>query len=71
MKILEEKKAAKSRSLLIATFIGSIFPGKGNKLNKQMVLHQTKKVLHNNGDHQCNKKKTTHRMGAHIHQYIC
>ena len=31
-----------------------------------MGLHQTKKFLHSKGNHQQNKK-TTHRMGEHIH----
>ena len=39
------------------------------KKNKQMGLHQTEKFLHGKGNHQQNKK-TTHRMGEHIHQYI-
>ena len=31
-----------------------------------MGIHQTKKFLHSKGNHQQNKK-TTHRMGEHIH----
>ena len=34
-----------------------------------MVLHQTKKFLHDKGNHQQNKK-TTHRMGEHIYNFI-
>ena len=37
--------------------------------NKQMGLYQTEKILHSKGNHQQNKK-TTHRMGEHIHWYI-
>ena len=34
-----------------------------------MGLHQAKNFLHNNGNHQQNKK-ATHRIGEHICQYI-
>ena len=37
--------------------------------NKQMGLHQTKKFLHSKENYQQNKK-TTHRLGEHIHLYI-
>ena len=37
--------------------------------NKQMGLYQTKKFLHSKENHQQNKK-TTHRLGEHIHLYI-
>ena len=40
------------------------------KNNKQIGLRQTKKgFLHSKGEHQQNKK-TTHRMGGHICQYM-
>ena len=57
-------------NLTIKYFIIYISLGKGNKRkNKQMGLHQTKKFLHSKGNHQQNKK-TPHRMGEHIWQYI-
>ena len=34
-----------------------------------MGLHETKKVLYSKGNHQQNKK-TTHRMGEHIYNFI-
>ena len=38
-------------------FFRSVSSGKGNKSNnKQMGLHQTKKLLYNRGNHQQNKK---------------
>ena len=40
-------------------FFGSVPSGKGNKSkNKQMELHETKKLLHSKGNHQQNKKAT-------------
>ena len=42
-----------------------VSPGKGNqRKNKQMVLHQTKKIFHSKGIHQQNKE-TIYRMGEH------
>ena len=36
---------------------GSVSLGKGNKnINKQMGLHQTKKLFHSEGNHQQNKR---------------
>ena len=43
--------------------------GKQKKKNKQMGLHQTKKFLHNKGNHQKNEK-TTHAIREHVCQYI-
>ena len=47
-------------------FIRYISPDKENKRkNKQIGLHQTKKILYSEGNHQQNKK-TTHRIGGHV-----
>ena len=41
------------------TFCGYVSSGKGKKSkNKQMGLHQTKKLLHSEGNYQQNKKAT-------------
>ena len=45
--------------LALARFFGFDTRSKGNKSkNKQMGLHQTKKLLHSKGDHQQNEKAT-------------
>ena len=70
IKTLEENRQQNLVHCSQKYFIGCISPGKGNKRkSKQMGLHQTKKFLHSKGYHQQNKK-TTHRMGEHICQYI-
>ena len=63
-----KKYAEKSLALCISNIlsdvsIGHISAGQGyqKKKEKEMGLHQTKKTLHNKGNHQQNKK-TTHRI---------
>ena len=46
--------------MVIFLLIYLLRQGKWKKKNKQMGLHQTKKVLHSKGNHQQNEK-TTHR----------
>ena len=41
----------------------------GKALIYKIYNHQTKMFLQSKGNHQQNKK-TTHRMGKHIHQHI-
>ena len=59
IKIVEENIGSKISGIAHRNFfIRYISPGKGNKRkNKQVGLHQTKKVLHSKGNHQQNKKK--------------
>ena len=69
IKIIEENtgsKISESRTMLIAVFyqISLSRQGKQKKNNKHMRLHETKNICI--GKHQQNKK-TTHRMGEHIH----
>ena len=69
IKVLEENIGSKISDMAHRNFLSDISPQAKEtkeKKNKQMVLHQTKKFLHNEGNHQQNKK-TTHRMGEHIH----
>ena len=63
IQILEENIGSKISDTARSNILSDISPQarERKEKNKQMVLHQTKKVLRNNGDHQCNKKKTTHR----------
>ena len=67
--ILEENIGSKTSDIACSNYLSNISPqqGKQKKKNKQMGLHQTKKVLHSKGNHQQNKK-TMHRRGKHIHQ---
>ena len=54
-------------SILAIFFFGSVSSGKGNeRKNKQIGLHQTKKILHSEENCQQNKK-ATYWMG----EYIC
>ena len=49
-------------------FFRSDYSNKENKSkNKQMVLHQTEKLLHSKGNHQQNEK-TTYWMGEDIYK---
>ena len=69
-KILEENIGSKLSHIARSTFLLDISL-RARELNekKQMGLLQTKKVLHSKENHQQNKK-TIHRMGEHICQYI-
>ena len=70
IKILEEKIGSKILDIVHSNILLDISPqAREAKENKQMELHQTQMSLHSKGNHQQNKK-TTHRMGEHIHQYI-
>ena len=71
IKIVEENVGSKILDTVPSNFLSDIIsPGKGNKRkNKQVELHQTKTILPSKGNHR-QSKKTTHRMGEHIHQYI-
>ena len=68
IKILKENIGSKISGIAHRNFfIRYISPGKGNKRkNKQVGLHQTKKVLHSKGQPKQNKN-TCHRTGEHIH----
>ena len=71
IKILEENIGSKISDTARSNILSDISPQarEAKKKNKQMGLHQTKKVLPSKEKHQQNKK-TIHRMGKHIHQYI-
>ena len=71
IKILEENIGSKISDIIHSNFLlGISFQARETKeKNQQMGLHETKKILHSKGNHQQNKK-TTHRMGEHICQYI-
>ena len=67
IKILEENIGSTILDISCSNILSDISSqARKQKKKETMDLHQTKKVLHNNGDHQCNKKKTTHRTGEHI-----
>ena len=71
IKIIEENLGSKISNIVCSNILSGISPQarETKEKNKQMGLHQTKKFLHGKGNHQQNKK-TAHRMGEHIHQYI-
>ena len=59
IKLLEENIGVCSLTLVLAMSFRSVSSGKGNKSkNKQMGLHQTKKLLHNKRNCQQNEKTT-------------
>ena len=56
---LEERWVVNSLTLVLAIFLKSVSSGKGNKSkSKQIKLHQTKKLLHSEGNQQQNEKAT-------------
>ena len=72
IKILEGNIGSKSLDIAHSNFLLDISPQAREpkeKKNKQMGFHQTKTILPSKGNHR-QSKKTTHRMGEHIHQYI-
>ena len=71
IKIIEENTGTKISDIAHSNILSDISPQarETKEKYKQMGLHQTKKVLHSKGNHQQNKK-TTHRMGEYICQYI-
>ena len=58
IKILEENIGIKSWTFLIAICFLIYLLEQGKQKNKQMGLHQTKKLLLSKGNHQQNEKKT-------------
>ena len=69
IKVLEENTGSKISDIPLSDIFSDISPQTRETKEKQMVLHQTKKVLHSKGYHQQNKK-TPQQMGEHIRQYI-
>ena len=66
IKTAEENIGSKILDIANRNVLLDISPqARETRKNKQMELHQTKKILHSKGKHQQNKK-TTHRMGEHI-----
>ena len=68
IKLLEENIGCKifDSSVRVFFVFGYVSSVKGNKSrNKQMGLHQTKKLLHSEGNHQQNEK-ATYLMGEDI-----
>ena len=59
---------AKSQTLFTEIFSSDISPQarETKEKNKQTGQHQTRKLMHSEGNHQQNQK-TTHRKGEHIH----
>ena len=53
MKIVQENTGSKISDIVHSNILShNIFPGKRrNEINKQMVLRQTKKILHSKGKH--------------------
>ena len=70
--ILEEDIGSKILDIAHSNILSDTSPQarETKEKNKQMGLHRTKKCLHSKGNHQ-QTKKTTHRIGGHICQYIC
>ena len=59
IKIQEQNISSKLFDVSLNNIFGYVSSGKGDKSkNKQMVLHQTKKLLHNKANHQLNEKAT-------------
>ena len=57
-KLQKKTQAAKSQTLLIATFYWVYLPRQGKQgESKQMGLNQTKKFLHSKGNHHKHKKR--------------
>ena len=71
IKILEENIGSKISDTARSNILSDISPQarEAKKKNKQMGLNQSKKFLHSKGNCLQNKK-TIHRMGEHILQYI-
>ena len=69
IKILEGNIGSKITDIPCSNMFSDVSPwAREIKLkNKQMGLYQTKEHLRSKENHQQNKK-TTHRMGEHIHQ---
>ena len=69
IKILEENRVSKILDIAHSNILLDISPGKGNqRKNKQIGLHQAKHFC--TPKENIDKKKTTHRIREHIHQYI-
>ena len=71
IKILEENIDSKISDIAHSNFLSDISPQAREtkeKLTKWDYI-KLKSFLHSKGNHQQNKK-TTHRMGEYIHQYI-
>ena len=69
IKILEKTLSSKISNIAYSNILSEISPHTRERKKKQKGLHQTEKFLCSKGNDQQNKK-TTHRMGEHIHQHI-
>ena len=69
IKVIDENIGNKILDITHSNILSDISPQGNKRENKQIGLHQTKNFLHSKGKHQHNKK-TAHRIGEHIHQYI-